>query len=42
MADEQLIAYFKEKGPEELEKFNARNEYAFKSFANYGYRKRGV
>ena len=35
MADEQLIAFFKEKGPEELEKFNARNEYGLKEFVPY-------
>ena len=35
MADEQLIAYFKDKGPEELEKFNARNEYAINEFVPY-------
>lgn len=35
MADEQLIAYFKDKGTEELEKFNAKNEYALNEFVPY-------
>ena len=35
MTDEQLIAYFKNKGQMEFDNFNARNEYAIKEFVPY-------